>query len=79
MRYLKIAIAVLLLAAFVLAVRLLPVGVWIDDFKTYVRGVGPIGYVLYIMAYVVCCILLVPAIALTLGAGAIFGFVKGSI
>lgn len=79
MRYLKIAIAVVLLAAFVLAVRLLPVGVWIDHFKTYVRGVGPIGYVLYIAAYVVCCILVVPAIALTLGAGAIFGFVKGSI
>jgi uncharacterized membrane protein YdjX (TVP38/TMEM64 family) len=78
-RYLKIAIAVVLLAAFVLAVRLLPVGVWIDHFKTYVHGVGPIGYVLYIMAYVVCCILLVPAIALTLGAGAIFGFGKGSI
>jgi uncharacterized membrane protein YdjX (TVP38/TMEM64 family) len=78
-RYLKIALFLLLLAAFVLAVRVLPVGDWIDQFKNYVRGVGPIGYVLYVIAYVVCCILLVPAIALTLGAGAIFGFVKGTI
>lgn len=36
----------------------------------------PIGYVL---AYIVACVLLVPALPLTLGAGAIFGFVKGSI
>ena len=79
MRYLKIAGVVVLLALFVLAVRLLPIGNWIDQFKEYVRSVGPVGYVLYVVAYVVCCVLLVPALALTLGAGAIFGFAKGSI
>ena len=79
MRYLKIAAVILILAAFVLALRLLPLGLWIDQFKAYVRGVGPIGYVLYVLAYVVCCVLLIPAIALTLGAGAIFGFATGSV
>ena len=34
---------------------------------------------LYVLAYVVCCVLLVPALALTLGAGAIFGFAGGAI
>jgi uncharacterized membrane protein YdjX (TVP38/TMEM64 family) len=77
-RYLKIAALVLVVAFFVLAIRFLPVGIWVDHFKTYVRGIGPIGYVLYVLAYVVSCILLIPAIALTLGAGAIFGFAAGS-
>ena len=49
------------------------------SFKAWVQGVGPIGYVLYVLVYVVCCVLLVPALALTLGAGAIFGFAGGAI
>ena len=43
------------------------------------RGIGPLGYVVYVLVYAVCCVLLVPALALTLGAGAIFGFVAGSL
>jgi uncharacterized membrane protein YdjX (TVP38/TMEM64 family) len=78
-RTLKIVLAILIVVGFVLAVRLLPVATWLDQFIGYVRGVGPIGYVLYVIAYVVCCVLLVPALALTLGAGAIFGFAKGII
>jgi len=79
MRYFKIVVAILIVAAFVLALRVLPIAQWIDQFQRYVRGVGPIGYVLYVLAYVVCCVLLVPALALTLGAGAIFGFARGVI
>jgi uncharacterized membrane protein YdjX (TVP38/TMEM64 family) len=78
-RTLKIVLAILIVVGFVLAVRLLPVATWLDQFIGYVRGVGPIGYVLYVIAYVVCCVLLIPALALTLGAGAIFGFAKGII
>lgn len=75
----RIIAAVVILAAFIIAIRLLPVAEWLEQFKTWVQGVGPIGYVLYTLAYVVCCVLVIPAIALTLGAGAIFGFAVGSI
>ena len=75
----KIAVGVLILAAIVFAVRVLPVAEWLEQFKTYVRGVGPIGYVLYVLVYVLCCVFVVPATVLTLGAGAIFGFVAGTI
>lgn len=78
-RILRILIGVLLLAAAVAAVRMLPVAEWLEQFKTWVQGAGPIGYVLYVLAYVLCCVLIIPALALTLGAGAIFGFVVGSI
>lgn len=75
----RIVIAALFVVAFVVAVRLLPVGEWITQFQAWVRAAGPAGYVAYVLAYVVCCIFLVPALALTLGAGAIFGFAAGTI
>jgi len=76
---LKILLALVLLAAFVLLLRVLPIAEWLEAFKQWVRGVGPIGYVLYVLVYIVCCVLIVPALALTLGSGAIFGFVGGAI
>ena len=75
----RIAIAAILLIAFVVAVRLLPIAEWITQFQSWVRGIGPIGYVVYVLAYAVCCVFIIPALALTLGAGAIFGFAAGSI
>jgi len=76
---LKWIAGVALLALVVVAIRMLPVAEWLEAFKAWVRGAGAIGYVLYVVAYVVCCVFVIPAIALTLGAGAIFGFVAGSI
>jgi uncharacterized membrane protein YdjX (TVP38/TMEM64 family) len=72
------AFIVLVVAAIVL-IRTLPVAAWLELFKDWVRDAGPIGYVLYIVAYVAACVFVVPGLALTLGAGAIFGFVTGSI
>ena len=79
MRLFKVVIAVLLFAAFLVLLRTLPVAEWLEAFKAWVQGAGPIGYLLYILVYVVCCVLLVPALALTLGAGAIFGFAGGAV
>jgi uncharacterized membrane protein YdjX (TVP38/TMEM64 family) len=78
-KWLKIFVLIVVLAALVVLVRALPVAAWLETFKNWVQGVGPIGYVLYILVYVVCCILVIPALALTLGAGAIFGFAGGAI
>ena len=75
----RIVIAALLVIAFAVAVRMLPVAEWITQFQAWVRGIGPLGYVVYVLAYAVCCVFIIPALALTLGAGAIFGFVAGSI
>jgi uncharacterized membrane protein YdjX (TVP38/TMEM64 family) len=78
-RYLKVAIAVAILIAFVILLRVLPIAEWLEAFKAWVRGVGPIGYLYYALVYVVCCVFIIPALALTLGAGAIFGFLPGAI
>jgi uncharacterized membrane protein YdjX (TVP38/TMEM64 family) len=75
----KIVAGLLLLAAIIVAFRLLPVGEWLRSFQTYVKSAGALGYVVYIVVYAVCVVAFVPASILTLGAGAIFGFVGGTI
>ena len=75
----RIVLVVLAVVAFLIAMRLLPLGEWITSFQQWVREVGPIGYVVYVLVYVVFCVFGIPASPLTIGAGAIFGFVNGSI
>lgn len=75
----KVILAIVLIAAFFIAVRLLPVGAWIESFQGWVKDLGPIGYVVYVLVYVIVCVTFLPASPLTIGAGAIFGFVEGAI
>jgi uncharacterized membrane protein YdjX (TVP38/TMEM64 family) len=76
--WLKIVVGLVVIAAIVMVVRMLPVGTWLRDFQAYVRAAGPIGYVTYALVYAICCVLFIPASILTLGAGAIFGLVAGT-
>jgi uncharacterized membrane protein YdjX (TVP38/TMEM64 family) len=75
----KVVLAIAIVAALVILVRTLPVAEWLEEFKQWVQGQGAAGYLLYALVYVVCCVLIIPALALTLGSGAIFGFIAGSI
>jgi uncharacterized membrane protein YdjX (TVP38/TMEM64 family) len=77
--YLKLIAGILILAAIIVTFRVLPVADWLRDFQDYVRGAGPIGYIVYALVYAICCVLFIPATILTIGAGAIFGVVAGSI
>lgn len=77
--WLRVVAAIVLIALLVVSIRALPIAAWLEDFQTWVRDLGAAGYVLYILVYAVCCVFLVPASALTIGAGAIFGFAAGSI
>lgn len=45
---------------------------WVDQ-------LGPTGPAIFILLYVAACVFFIPGAALTLGAGAIFGVVRGSI
>jgi uncharacterized membrane protein YdjX (TVP38/TMEM64 family) len=45
----------------------------------WVQGIGPWGAVLFAAAYVPAAVLLVPGSLLTLGAGFVFGVVKGTV
>jgi uncharacterized membrane protein YdjX (TVP38/TMEM64 family) len=75
----KVFVALLIIAVIVIAYRFLPVTEWLKQFQTYVRGLGALGYVVYIAVYAICVAAFIPASILTFGAGAIFGFVGGTI
>ena len=75
----RIAIAVLLVAAFVLGLTALPAKDYLAGLLERIESVGPWGPVLLAAAYVVACVLFIPGSILTLGAGFLFGVVYGTI
>lgn len=77
--HVRVIAVICVLGALFLAFRLLPVAAWLTSFQAWVRHLGPIGYVVYALVYAVCVTALVPASLLTFGAGAIFGFIGGTI
>lgn len=46
---------------------------------TWIHELGPWGPILFILLYIVACVFFLPGSILTLGAGFLFGIVKGSI
>jgi uncharacterized membrane protein YdjX (TVP38/TMEM64 family) len=66
-------------AAVLVAVRLLPVEAWLREVQETVGRMGALGPVVYVAVYVVCALLFVPGSVLTLGAGLVFGLVKGTL
>lgn len=65
--------------ALVVAVRLLPVDEWLRAVQHRVGEMGVWGPVVYVAVYVACALLFVPGSILTLGAGVVFGLVKGTL
>jgi uncharacterized membrane protein YdjX (TVP38/TMEM64 family) len=74
-------LALILVAALglVVAARLLPIGEWLGGFQRWVADQGAWGGVLYGIAYTAAALLFVPGSVLTLGAGALFGVVWGTV
>ena len=70
-------IGLLVLLALIAALRLLPVGIWLELFKDWVARQGAAGYVVFVLVYAAAAVLFVPGSILTIGAGVIFGLLKG--
>jgi uncharacterized membrane protein YdjX (TVP38/TMEM64 family) len=73
----KLIVAALVVAALLLAGRLLPFRDLIDGFGRWLAGLGPAGYALFIAAYALVTVLMMPAVLMTIAAGYFFGLVKG--
>ena len=65
-----VAIAALLAAGWMLRDQL-------SAFLEWIRGAGTTGMVAFVLAYVVACILFLPGVILTMGAGLVYGVVVG--
>ena len=54
-------------------------GPWLTNALDWIRGLGPLAPVAFIAIYIVACVAFLPGSILTIGAGVIFGVVRGSI
>lgn len=76
----KLLIAVLVIGGLIALFKVLPMKIWIEEFKTYVRGQGALGYVIFGLVYIGASLVPGgPAALLTLASGAIYGVVTGTI
>jgi uncharacterized membrane protein YdjX (TVP38/TMEM64 family) len=73
----KIVLAVAAIAALLLAGRLLPFREWLEAFGHWIEGLGPAGYALYIAAYALVTVLMMPAVLMMIAAGYFFGLLRG--
>lgn len=76
----RATLIVAVLGALFALFRLLPVGHWIEAFKYWVEGQGAFGFVAFAVVYI--AVSLVPggpAALMTLAAGAVFGFLAGTV
>ncbi len=69
--------AVAVIVAVVALGRVVPYREWVRDFARWIIGLGPAAYVLFVFAYVLVTVLMMPAILLTLTAGFVFGLGRG--
>jgi uncharacterized membrane protein YdjX (TVP38/TMEM64 family) len=73
-----VVLAVAVITIFVLFVAF-DVGALLRDTLDWVKRLGPSGQVLFVLIYIGATALLIPGSALGLGAGALFGVVRGSL
>lgn len=70
-------VAALAVAALLVAGRMLPLREWLTAFGQWVDGLGPAGYGLFVVAYALVTVLMMPAVLMTIGAGYFFGLLAG--
>ena len=73
-----IAVGIILVAMVSLRATL-PIGEWLEHFNDWVAGLGPKGLIVYIGVYALATVLFLPGSILTIGAGFLFGVLKGSV
>ena len=50
-----------------------------DKFREYIEGAGVIGYIIYIVLYIIVAVFFIPASVLTIAGGIVFGPILGAI
>ena len=75
---LKLILGLAAVALLIVTAKVFNVNVLLKNSLDRIRDLGPLGIVAFVLIYVLACILFLPGSVLTLGAGAIFGVVKGS-
>jgi uncharacterized membrane protein YdjX (TVP38/TMEM64 family) len=77
-RIVRAALVVGVLGGLVVLLRAFPVEERLLDFVQWVRAAGTAGVGVFILAYVLAAVLFLPGSILTLGAGFVYGVIKGT-
>ena len=75
----KILLIVLAVIAILYGAHRIGAGPWLSNALDWIRGLGALAPVAFIAIYIVACVAFLPGSILTIGAGVIFGVVRGSI
>ena len=75
----KVLLIFIGLAAVVYGAHRVGAGPWLTNALNWIRGLGPLAPIAFIAIYIVACVAFLPGSILTIGAGVIFGVVRGSI
>src|SRR5258708_6360777 len=75
----KILLIVLGVIAILSGAHRIGAGPWLSNALDWIRGLGPLAPLAFIVIYIVACVAFLPGSILTIGAGVIFGVVRGSI
>ena len=65
--------------AVIAAVKFLPVAEWLKHFTEWIKGLGPLGILLYIAVYAIATVIFLPGWIFTVGAGIAFGLAWGTV
>src|SRR5579863_7696982 len=75
----KILLIVIGLIAILYGAHRIGAGPWLTNALDWIRGLGPLAPIAFIAIYIVACVAFLLGSILTIGAGVIFGVVRGSI
>jgi uncharacterized membrane protein YdjX (TVP38/TMEM64 family) len=75
----KILLIVLAALAILYAAHRIGAGPWLTNALDWIAGLGALAPVAFIVIYIAACVAFLPGSILTIGAGVIFGVVRGSI
>jgi uncharacterized membrane protein YdjX (TVP38/TMEM64 family) len=73
----RIVVWIVAVAVVIVVARVLDVPALLQEALAWIRGLGPWGPAIFVLLYVAATVLLLPAVVLTLGAGAVFGVAQG--
>lgn len=75
----RLTIAALIIIAVIILGRFLGAGAALKQILDWVSSLGAVAPLVFIFIYVIACLLFLPGSILTIGAGALFGLLWGSI
>ncbi len=75
----KVVLAAVVVAGLIAVTRFIDLQQIFRNALTWISGLGPTGPLVFALLYITACVLMLPGSILTLGAGAVFGVVSGSV